>query len=868
MNPNRKSEPQLTEQNVTETVPFAGSTVAIDQSGERFRQTLKTYDENGEIFIALGQIATSGLILLLYILEKVAYGFQHISISNLSFQEIKIDQPGGDLFIVAISILSVSSLFRIYITKNGLMSDRLVDIITVFDVACVLLMISSYRFVDDQTLADGLKSPLFVILYVFIAIRALRFNPRPILVSGIAAAAGWTVLVLLSAVLDGTEVVTRSYADYLDTSEILISAELEKIVAILALTGCLAFVNKQVRAFIGIAVHGEDYAEALAQSEQNIRNATATRHKAQDAVQQLEKNEKQLRVQNQQFHALLKNMSQGISMWDRNRQLIICNDRYIEICKLDEELTKPGTNLQDMISHWIKNDFYFDTKEEFVREYMSIGREKKTVSKIYKMHDGRTFAFGFVPLVQGGALVSFEDITELRQVQADNYHLAHHDTLTGLSNRHDYVLQLEKALTQIRPGENIAVHLIDLDYFKNVNDTLGHPVGDKLLMAVTERLRHELGELDFLARIGGDEFALIQLARNQPAEAEDLARRIIRSVSEPYILDDHQVVIGASIGIAIAPKDGDRRETIMRNADLALYQSKECGRGVHSLFDVRMDAKMQARRALELDLRKAIEEGGFELHYLPLVDLESEELCGFEALIRWPHPEKGYISPDEFIPLAEETGYMVQIGEWVIREACKTAASWPEHLLISINLSPVQFRGSSLVQLVVNALAYSGLAPGRLELEITESMFLENSAATLKTLRLLKQLGIRIAMDDFGTGYSSLSNLQNFPFDRIKIDKSFIEKLASGGAALNIVRAVSAMAKDMGIATTAEGIETVQQMDAVRDEGYSQIQGYYISKPLLADEIRDKFLSDVCVKPKAAVQEIPEKDKMKIVVSG
>lgn len=868
MNSIPKSEPQLTGQNATEPFPGAGGVAAIDQSGKRFRQTLKDYDKKGEIFIALCQIATAGLIFLFYIIDQTISGSYQASIDNIAASEEYGWSSENYFLVIALLSLSILSVFRIYMVLSGTMTDRFMDFLTVIDILCALLIIFGNEYIHNHSLEESLKSPLFVILYVFIAIRTMRFNPRPVLVSGIAAAAGWTFMVLLSVALDGTDAVARNYTDYLASPKILISAEFEKIIAILALTGCLAYANRQVRTFISKAAHGEDYAEALKQSEQNVKNAMAAHLQTEETMRQLLKNKRQLTVQNDQFNALLKNMSQGISMWDSNRHLILCNDRFSEICKLNEELIRPGTLLRDMIAHWINNGFYFGAKEEFIREYISIARERKTVSKIYKMHDGRTFAFVFVPLAEGGALVSFEDISELRQVQEDYYHLAHHDTLTGLANRHDFVLQLEKALAQIRPGESIAVQLIDLDYFKNVNDTLGHPIGDKLLQEVTKRLRCELGELDFVARMGGDEFALIQFARNQPAEAEDLANRVINSVSEPYVIDDHQVVIGASIGIAIAPGDGDLRETIMRNADLALYQAKDRGRGTYSLFEAHMDAKMQARSALELDLRNAIEKGEFELHYQPLVDLESEELCGFEALIRWPHPEKGNIPPAEFIPLAEETGYIVPIGEWVIREACKTAASWPEHLHISINLSAVQFRDHGLVQLVVNALGYSGLAPGRLELEITESVLLENSKATLDTLHQLKQLGVRIAMDDFGTGYSSLSYLQSFPFDRIKIDRSFIEELASGGTALNIVRAVSAMAKGMGIATTAEGVETEQQLDMVRDEGYSQIQGYYISKPLPADEIREKFLSNVCVKPKNRDQENPESGKMKIVVSG
>ncbi|HKJ61337.1 MAG TPA: EAL domain-containing protein, partial [Hyphomicrobiales bacterium] len=734
-------------------------------------------------------MAIAGLILALHIIEQAVYGWQNAALNQFAVQETQQWHANNFWFISALSLLLISSLFRIYLVRHDLMVERFTDLVTIVDIASILLVIASYQLVYDHPSVGSLKSPSLVILYVFIAIRALRFSPRPILVSGITAAIGWASLVVISVILDGTDTITRSYTEYLASYKVLISAELEKIASIIALTGCLAIAVKHVRTIIGKAAHGEDYAKALAESEQNMKAATLAHLEAQKALDQLAKSEKLLRVQNEQFNAVLGNMSQGVAMFDQNQRLVICNNRYKEIYNFPPELTKSGTSVKEILEYRVKNGIYHDTPENYIKEWATIPKEKNQITKIHKMHDGRTLSYVYVPLQDGGWLATHEDISELRQVQEDFYHLAHHDALTGIANRHMFGLQLEQALAQIKDGESIAVHIIDLDYFKNVNDTLGHPIGDKLLKAVTERLRGEGGESDIIARIGGDEFTLIQFAGNQPADAEDLAKRIIASISKPYTIDDHQIVIGASIGIALGPDNGDRFEEIMRNADLALYRAKESGRGMHRFFEAEMDEKMQTRRALELDMRMAIENGGFELHYQPLVDLESEELCGFEALIRWPHPEKGNITPAEFIPLAEETGYMMQIGEWVIREACKTAANWPEHLLISINLSPVQFRDNSLVRLVMNALASSGLAPSRLELEITESVLLEDNTATLNILRQLKQLGVRVAMDDFGTGYSSLSYLQSFPFDKIKIDRSFIEKLASGGTALNIVRA-------------------------------------------------------------------------------
>jgi diguanylate cyclase (GGDEF)-like protein len=868
MNSSLKSEPQLPEQNGAGSAPAEDNTVTISQSSERLQQTLKTYDEDGEIFIALGQIGIAGLILILHMVEQATQGWQSIVIHQHLSQETVGWKSSNLWFVGAIVVLFTSSLYRIYIVRHELSAERTLDVLTIIDVACILMVIASYQLIYGHPSAGSLKSPSFVLLYVFIGIRALRFSPRPILVSGITAATGWAFLVLLSVVLDGTQAITGSYTEYLASFKILISAEVEKIASLIALTICLAIAISQVREIIGKAAHGEDYAKALAASEQNMMAATTAHREAQEALQQLENSERQLREQNAQFVAVLGNMSQGIAMFDYTRRLITCNERYRKLFDLPEELTKPGTRVKEIMEHRIRNGAYFGAPEEYVSKIKTLSSQTKMASRVDKMHDGRTFAFIFVPLPDGGGLVTYEDISELRQAQEDYYHLAHHDTLTSLANRHNFSLQLEQALTQAEQGERIAVHLIDLDFFKNVNDTLGHPIGDKLLKAVTVRLRKEIGDSDIIARMGGDEFALVQFARNHPADAEDLATRIIDSVSEPYTIDDHRIMIGASIGIAIAPDDGDQIEEIMRNVDLALYRAKETGRGVHCVFEAEMDTKMQTRRALELDMRTAIEKGGFELHYQPLVELEGEELCGFEALIRWPHPEKGYIPPADFIPLAEETGFMVPIGEWVIREACRTAAGWPDHLIIAVNLSPVQFRGGGLVQLVTNALAASGLKPSRLELEITESILLENSAATLATLRQLKELGIHIAMDDFGTGYSSLSYLQSFPFDKIKIDRSFIKELAGGGSALNIVRAVAAMAKGMGIKTTAEGVETQQQLDVVRDEGYTQMQGYLVSKPVPADKVDQMLLAKGHTKPRDAIQIEPEERKVKIVISG
>ena len=365
-----------------------------------------------------------------------------------------------------------------------------------------------------------------------------------------------------------------------------------------------------------------------------------------------------------------------------------------------------------------------------------------------------------------------------------------------------------------------------------------------MLFRSADRLRTLVRETDTIARMGGDEFALIQVGIAQPSDATILAERIIEVVSRPYDIDGQQVVIGTSIGIAMGPADGSSPDQLMRNADLALYRSKGQGRGVCRFFEPEMDEQMQTRRVMENDLRKALISGEFELHYQPVVNLNSNEVSGVEALIRWHHPEKGMISPGEFIPLAEENGFIIPLGEWALKSACNAARDWPDNMRVAVNISPVQFRKPGLVQTVVSALATAGLPAERLELEITEAVLLEDNDATLAMLHQLRELGVRIAMDDFGTGYSSLSYLQRFPFDKIKIDRSFINGMADGASSRGIIRAIAALANGLGMATTAEGVETQQQRDAVKSEGCTEMQGFLFSKPLTDREMKQLLQSE------------------------
>ena len=456
--------------------------------------------------------------------------------------------------------------------------------------------------------------------------------------------------------------------------------------------------------------------------------------------------------------------------------------------------------------------------------------------------NGRSVAVSARPMANGGHVVTLQDITEQRRSEAKIAHMALHDALTDLANRTLLNERLEQALARAKLDEIVATHILDLDHFKHVNDTLGHPAGDQLLKKVADRLRTLVRDTDTIARMGGDEFAIVQVAISEPADANSLAHRIIDEISRPYEIDGQQVVIGTSIGIAIGPADGRSPDQLIRNADLALYRAKGEGRGAFCFFAPEMDAQMQARRTLESDLRKAMQAGDFELYYQAVVNLASKEITGFEALIRWHHPEKGLVTPGQFIPMAEEIGLIIPLGEWVIRKACMVAAQWPNHLNVAVNLSPAQFQNPGLLQVVVNALATSGLAPRRLELEITETILLQDSEATLATLHRLRELGVRIAMDDFGKGYSSLAYLQRFPFDKIKIDRSFIEDIAKGGGSLKITRAVAALANDLGMVATAEGVENKEQLDASISAGCTEMQGFLFSRPLPAHEIERQFL--------------------------
>ena len=673
----------------------------------------------------------------------------------------------------------------------------------------------------------------------------------------------------------------------------------------------------------------------------------------------------------------LDNMSQGLCMFDERSDLILCNQRYLDMYSLPPDIVKPGCSLRTIIEERKKSNTFEGDTDTYLDEISALVARGKQVQRYFETPDGRVIRLVHQPMPDGAWVATHEDITVQRRAEqerdrnreflnlvVDNIpvttlvkdakelryvfvnragekyygtprermigktpfdllpgpsaqliidldrqllaanrgpiddehqirmadgamrvakstrlpildekgepqylltviediterkraeeriaHLAHHDALTNLPNRVLFRSQLEIAMNQLRDGEHLALLYLDVDHFKSINDTLGHPIGDELLRAVAGRLRRCAQMADTVARLGGDEFALIHMAIRHPQDCIPLLNSIYEAVRAPYELGGHHVVADVSIGIAIAPGDGTEPDELLKNADLALYGAKAEGRGTYRFFELEMDARMKERRTLELDLRKAISQGEFELYYQPIRNIAEGRVVGCEALLRWNHPERGIVSPADFIPVAEETGLIIPIGEWVLRRACADAVAWPDGMKVAVNLSPAQFRSRSLVQTIFNAFATAGLSPDRLELEITETVLMQHTESTIEMLNQLRKIGVRIAIDDFGTGFSSLGYLRSFPISKLKIDRSFIRDLPDDADALAIVRAVVGLANSLGIVSTAEGVETEEQYEALRELGCSEMQGFLLSRPCPVGEVVRFF-------PSAAVRTV------------
>ena len=572
----------------------------------------------------------------------------------------------------------------------------------------------------------------------------------------------------------------------------------------------------------------------------DVSDRPLTRDALVAALDELRDANARLSEQNRRFDAALENMTQGLCLFDAGHRLVVWNRRYLDIFGLAPTDLSVGMSQRAIIERLVALGRYqpgatVDSLSEGTRTSLA-GDSGKPVLR--ELADGRAIAATHRPMEGGGWVATFEDVTERRRNEARIIHMARHDALTELPNRiaaRDLGTGLIAA-AQGAEGPRLAVLCLDLDRFKPVNDSYGHAVGDGLLRAVAERLRAHVRGRDVVARLGGDEFAVLHRVEDARG-AVALAERLIGVVSRPYDLDGLKVEIGMSVGVAVADRDGRDIDRLLKDADTALYKAKAAGRAAACLFEPEMDALARERCILERELREAVTLGQFALHYQPLVSLDDDRITGFEALVRWRHPARGLVGPDVFIPLAEETGLIVPLGAWVLAEACREAAGWPRAVSVAVNVSSLQLRDRGFIGGVLRALAESGLPATRLELEITESLLLDDTEATLATLHALRGLGVRISMDDFGTGYSSISYLRRFPFDKIKIDRSFVRDAAHRADASAIIRAIIGLGASLGVTTLVEGVETEAQLATIRAEGAHEMQGFLFSPPRPAEEI-------------------------------
>ena len=559
----------------------------------------------------------------------------------------------------------------------------------------------------------------------------------------------------------------------------------------------------------------------------------------QERTAALRERESELQAQNLRFDAALENMPFGLTMFDRDECLTVCNERYREMYGLSPNKIRPGVNLRSILETRVATENPVNARHYIERRLAEIRKgEPFYIEDV--MRDGRIFAVNHRPMSNGGWVAIHQDVTAQKRAETQIAYMARHDALTGLANRAVLLEKMQEAAARLRRhGNRFTVFMLDLDLFKTVNDSLGHPVGDELLKVVADRLSGCIRETDVVARLGGDEFAILATADGDQREAAVAgANRLLAAVAAPYEVDGNHLHIGTSIGIALAPEHGTDVDQLVKNADLALYKAKSEGRDAYRFFEDAMGVAARTRRAHQVELRHALSNGEFELYYQPIVDIQTRQIASIEALLRWRHPQRGMISPADFIPLAEETGLINAIGEWVLHRACSDAIAWPPPIKVSVNLSAVQFRKIGPLENVCQKLKETGLPPERLELEITESVLLESNAENVEMLHRLRSMGIAIVLDDFGTGYSSLSYLRMFPFDKIKIDRSFVHELAKNADCAAIVSAVAGLGRSLRIGAVAEGVETEEQLLLVRAAGCTHAQGYLFGRPCPAAELK------------------------------
>jgi diguanylate cyclase (GGDEF)-like protein len=549
-----------------------------------------------------------------------------------------------------------------------------------------------------------------------------------------------------------------------------------------------------------------------------------------------------LKAQHRRLDVAVNNMSQGLLLFDNSERLVLCNKRYIDMFNLSPAIIKPGCKLRDVIQHRKDTGSLPGNVEEYCDKLREVSKTGTPSQSVAEMSDGRWMQVANQPLAEGGWVSTIEDVTEQRRSEERMVRLALYDTLTDLPNRAFFLRHLQSELAQCSDDCKLAVLFLDTDEFKAVNDSLGHLVGDELLKSIARKLHGCLGPREFVARLGGDEFAIVASDVGGKEQVLALVERVYGAIRRIHDCAGHRLTIDSSIGIAFAPSDGKTCEEIVQNSDLAMYEAKSAGRRTFRFFEVGMEKKAKERQLLEADLRDAIKSGAIEVYYQPVVDLHRNEIVGCEALARWNHADRGFICPADFIPIAEQSGLIEELGDFVLRKACQeAAANWPVSVKLAVNVSPVQFKSGLFALKVVSALAQSGLSPHRLELEITEAVLIGDDEAALKILHELRAIGVRVALDDFGTGYSSLSYLRRFPFDKVKIDRSFISGLTDKDGSSAIVRAIVAIASEYNMTTTAEGVETEQQRDMLRQLKCDEMQGFLFSPPKPGAQLRESL---------------------------
>lgn len=689
---------------------------------------------------------------------------------------------------ISLGILVASSVMRISIASRPSLPDLTLDGPTFIDFTAVLAIVATCQISGPASTSEFRVEHLVLAAIVMIGLRSLRAHPRPVFVSGLAALSASIVII--------NTVPSIAFGGVAGTG--MASGSNHTLLALTALG-----------AYVGVMTY------AAWHIRQSLWHLNAT----------------------------LENMPHGVALFDREHRLVVSNTQYSGLYGLSDHHRTPGTKITELIRYRYENNCFGDVdykehSDDWVHGF--VGAESET----QELANGRVYNIRRQREMDGRIVTTTEDVTEHRRLEARIEHLAYHDALTGLANRTQMHQRLENSLQQNRADDGLTLFCMDLDQFKEINDSLGHHVGDALLRAVADRLLACVRDGDLVARIGGDEFVILLNGKTCEVHAATMAQRMIDSLTKPFDLKGHQVLTSVSIGIAFRDDLDCNDETLMKKADLALYRAKESGRGTYCFYDEFMSKRLQKRRAIERDLRTALRRDEFEMHYQPIMSADRMVIESVEALIRWHHPEKGMISPGDFIPVADEIGLAVPLGNWVIQQACKDAATLPDHIKVSVNVSAEQFYKPGLAQTVENALKSSGLAAKRLELEITETALLENSRMTISTLRDLHRLGVQIALDDFGTGYSSLSYLQKFSFDRIKIDRSFVMNAAIDAPSSEIIRTVIDLGQRLGMAVTAEGVETREQLDRVTSDGCTAIQGFLISRPLPLSDVKPFLHAD------------------------